>query len=88
MHLHELSGCESDLSLRLKLLLAFLAVVAVMVGVSLFSLQNSWRIQKRVADLTSVTIAEIERDKSLGQALEIEGMWRDGVFVAVEGGRL
>ncbi len=65
-----------------------MAIVSVMVGVSLFSFQNSWRVQKRVADLTSTTIAEFERDKSLGQAMEVEGVWRDGAFVTDEVERL
>lgn len=76
------------MSLRLKLFLAFMAIVSVMVGVGIFSFQNSWRIQKRVANLTSTTIAEFERDMSLGQALEVEGAWQNGVFLSEEIERL
>ncbi len=76
------------MSLRLKLVFAFAAVVSLMVVVSLLSLRSSYRVRERVADLTSTSIAEFERDMDLGQALELEGTWRDGAFVSDEFERL
>ena len=76
------------MSLRIKLVLAFAAVVLLMVVVSLLSLRSSYRVRARVADLTSTSIAQFERDMSLGQALELEGEWRDGAFVSDEFERL
>ncbi len=73
------------MSLRLRLVLAFLAIAFVMAGLSFFALRQSWRIQHQVADLTSISIARFEAGRTIGQALEIEGDWRnDGVFVASE----
>ena len=47
-----------------------MATVSVMVGVSVFSLQNSWRIQKRVTDLTSKTVETSDVQQRLTAELE------------------
>jgi len=63
---------KRTMSLRLRLFLSFVAVAIVMAGLGLVALQYSWKIQRQVTDLTSVSIARFERDKAVGQALEIE----------------
>ena len=73
------------MSLRIRLILAFLAIVLMMAGVGVFSFYISRQVHQRVTNLTRVSIAEFEKSKSLGQALEIEGYWHeDRVFVATE----
>jgi len=72
-------------SLRLRLMFAFLAIALVMAGLSALALRNSWRVQQEVNALTGVSIARFEREHTLGRALAVEGEWRqDGVFVASE----
>ncbi len=59
-------------SLRLRLFLAFVAVAMVMAGLGLLALRQSRQIHRQVTDLTSISIARFEHDRTVGQALEIE----------------
>lgn len=81
------------LSLRLRLFLSFVAVALVMVGLSVVALRNSWQIRRQATDLTSITLARFERDRTVGRALEIEvdrsadGHWVAGEIEVLGGGR-
>ncbi len=60
------------ISLRLRLFLAFVATALVMAALGFFALRQSWQMRRQVTDLTSVSIARFEHDRTVGKALEIE----------------
>ncbi len=60
------------ISLRLRLFLAFVAVALVMAVLGFIALRQSWQVRRQVTDLTSVSIARLEHDRTIGQALELE----------------
>jgi len=77
------------MSLRLRLTLVILAVVAVMGVVSLVSFRLNRGIQRRVADLDRTSSEPLDAQGVVGQALSIEGRWDEqGYFVAEEIERL
>ena len=60
------------MSLRIRILMAFSAMTLVMGALALLALYSSRNIQNKVTDLTSVSLARLEHDRSVGRALEVE----------------
>ncbi len=60
------------MSLRTRILLAFVAVTLVMGAMALLALYSSHNIQNKVTDLTSISLARLEHHRSVGSALEVE----------------
>ncbi|MFO0983167.1 MAG: histidine kinase dimerization/phosphoacceptor domain -containing protein [Planctomycetota bacterium] len=70
------------MSLRLRLTLAILSVVALMGTVGLVSYQLNRRIQSDVGRLDRTREVSLDSPAVVGRALSIEGRWQDGEFVA------
>ncbi len=80
---------SATMSLRLRLTLVFLAVVAVIGMVSLVSLRLNRGIERQVADLDRTSSEPLDARALLGQGLSIEGSWDErGFFLATEIERL
>ncbi|MFQ5600102.1 MAG: histidine kinase dimerization/phosphoacceptor domain -containing protein [Candidatus Krumholzibacteriia bacterium] len=77
------------MSLRFRLILAFLAVVSLLVVVGLISFRISRQIQTQVAHLKPGSILQLGHADLAEMSLEIEGFWhRKGSFVATSVERL
>src|SRR5262249_53249023 len=77
------------MSLRARILLAFLAIVSVLVAVGVLSVRINARTQDEVARLHQVPMPDVERGALLDAGVEIEGIWRAGrEFTAVQSERL
>src|SRR5262245_43326036 len=77
------------MSLRLRLTLVILAVVAGMGLVNMISFRINSVIELQVADLSRTSSEPIDEATIVGQALEVEGRWDErGWFVAAEIERL
>src|SRR5262245_44775574 len=77
------------MSLRARILLAFLAIVSLMVAVGVLSVRINARTQDEVARLRQVPMPDVESGSLLDAGVEIEGIWRaDREFTAVQIERL